>query len=118
MRTALAVLALLFFFLSPAEAAANEAPGSGGDERSTHEGGGERDPLQQREDWIAVAGIVCYSVVPVVLIVGASILAYRFFTRESSGALLGPWERGAWIWRGARGPGARPPPGGLVLWRF
>lgn len=113
MRVGLAVLAVLLFFVAvPRDAHAAEAPAA-----SAHEDE-QPAPLEQREDWIAVAGIVCYSVVPVVLIVVASVLTYRFFAQQAEGALLAPWSRGDWIFRGARGAGPPAVPDGLLRWRF
>lgn len=118
LRFALFAAALLWF-AAPGSAHAAQAPASSA--AAAEEDSGERAdpaPLEQREDWIAVAGIVCYSVVPVVLLAAAGYLAYRFFARESAGALQAPWDRSGWMWRGAHAAGRPAMPDGLVLWRF
>ena len=71
-----------------------------------------KGPVEKPEDWIAVAGIVCYVVLPIVFVVGLGFVAYELWTRNSDAALLGPAASSAWIYRGPR------PPRGLVLLRF
>ena len=106
------------FFLAPRAACASEAPGAtlsfADFVKATHarDASLPRGPIEEPEDWIAVAGIVCYAVLPVVFVVGLGFLAYEMWTRNADAALLGPASRNAWIFRGAA------PPSGLVLLHF
>src|SRR5262245_34846160 len=77
-----------------------------------------RGPIEEPADWIAVAGIVCYSVVPVLVIITVTVLTYRFFAGDFQSALLSPWERSDWLFRGAAGATIARPPPGIVLLRF
>lgn len=77
------------------------------------------DPLQQREDWIAVAGIVCYVVLPAIVTVVALVLFARFVARDVYGlgaASVGAGGSAAFA-RAASGRLAPRPPG-AVLFRF
>ena len=119
-----ALLPLLFFFVTlglffPASAAAAEtetAPDTFREwahEKAQRENAQPKSPVEQPADWIAVGGIICYAIIPVVLVVGLGVIAYRVYVHNTESALL-VTSRDAWIYRGAS---ARPPPG-LVLLSF
>lgn len=115
---ALLLLAGVLLFLAPATAHASEAPDevaglTFADFRSAQQSGTHpRGPIEEPEDWIAVAGIVCYAVLPLVFVAGLGFLAYEMWTRNADAALFGAASSSAWIHREARRPS------GLVLLRF
>lgn len=103
--------------LAPATAEASKAPAAYLTDFDAAIGftpGGEPDlprgPVEDPADWIAVVGIACYTVIPIVLLVGAGFIAYEVWMRNSDASLLS--ARIAWPGRGAR------PPAGLVLLQF
>jgi hypothetical protein len=112
----LAVVALLF--LAPREAQAVEAPfyetyrdareaaSTPFDSRTDPPKGPVEDPA----DWIAVVGIACYAIIPVVMVVILGVVGYQIYLNNTDAALLS--AHGAWAVRGSR------PPQGLVLLRF
>ena len=110
MRALLAALivATAASLFAPAEAAAAEAPAAAEREDPPAE------PLHQKEDWIVVAGLVCYVALPAIVTIVAAVLFVRFLASDvyGSGAtarsLLGPPADALRL---------RPPPG-LVLLRF
>lgn len=71
-----------------------------------------KGPIEKPEDWIAVAGIVCYAVLPIVFVAGLGFLAYDLWYRRSDASLLGASARSAWIFENGG------PPRGLVLLSF
>jgi hypothetical protein len=126
------LLSLLFAlvalaFLSPRTAEASAAPfyealekargadspfGLAPGERGDAERGERlpRGPVEDPADWIAVVGIACYAIIPVVLVVVLGFVAYRVYLNNTDAALLS--ADSGWAMRGSR------PPQGLVLLRF
>lgn len=119
----LAVVGLLF--LAPRTAEASEAPfykamrearaaavsfDSGFALAQGERTQGERGPVEDPADWIAVVGIACYAIIPVVMVVVLGVVAYHVYLNQTDAALLS--ARSAWVVRGSR------PPPGLVLLRF
>ena len=112
----LLVVALLVVFLAPRDATAAEAPAvAQPDDASVPE---SRGPIEKPEDWIAVVGIVCYSVIPALAIMAIGIITYRWIAQGQASLFLPAEQRNAWMWRSSAGIPARPPPEGLVLLRF
>ena len=71
-------------------------------------------PLKQKEDWLVVAGLVCYVALPAIVTVVAVVLFVRFLATDVYGS-------GATA-RSRLGPPVDPlrlrPPPGVVLLRF
>ena len=72
--------------------------------------GDPRGPVEDPADWIAVVGIACYAIIPVVLVVVLGVVAYHVYLNQTDAALLSARSDG--VVRGSR------PPAGLVLLRF
>lgn len=111
---ALLVLLAVLVYLAPATATATDAaaPETFREYLDAKQQQPEpRSPVEQPEDWIAIAGIVCYAIIPVVLVVGLGFVAYEIWMRNTDSALLAAGHD-AWIYRGGG------PPRGLVLLSF
>lgn len=116
MKAFLVLLALLYF--APATATAETSVPetfrefvAAKQQQTPADSRSPRSPVEQPEDWIAIAGIVCYAIIPVVLVVGLGFLAYELWTRNADAALLFS-SHDAWIFHGGG------PPRGLVLLSF
>lgn len=106
------VVVAAVLFLAPETAHASEMSSLSFADFVEAQAANPKGPVEQPEDWIAVAGIVCYVILPIVFIAGLGFLGYEFWTRNSGAALLGSAESSAWIYRGLR------PPPGIVLLHF
>lgn len=115
MKALLVLLAVLVYFApatATASATADAAPETFREYLDARQQRPEpRSPVEQPEDWIAIAGIVCYAIIPVVLVVGLGFVAYEIWMRNTDSALLAAGHD-AWIYRGGG------PPRGLVLLSF
>lgn len=100
------------FYKAMREARAAAVPFDSGFALAQGERTGERErgPVEDPADWIAVVGIACYAIIPVVMVVVLGVVAYHVYLNQTDAALLS--ARSDWAVRGSR------PPRGLVLLRF